>query len=82
MRYAGPAGVELQGSLCAWVACTTPQGVATNAELLFKSPLKLDLRPVIGNDLLHGEEQVPNRRRLSQTTLLVKHYRMTGLPAM
>ena len=51
-------GAELQPGLYrlrAWVACTTPQGVATTAELLLKAPSELNFRPVTGNDLLHRE---------------------------
>ena len=50
---------ELQPGLYrlrAWIACTTPQGVVTTAELLFKAPSELNLRPITGNDLLHREE--------------------------
>ena len=60
-------GAELQPGLYrlrAWIACTTPQGVATTAELLLKAPSELNLRPVTGNDLLHREvvSQVELRR--------------------
>ena len=51
-------GAELQPGLYrlrVWTACTTPQGVATTAELLLKAPSELNLRPVTGNDLLHRE---------------------------
>ena len=51
-------GAELQPGLYrlrVWTVCTTPQGVATTAELLLKAPSELNLRPVTGNDLLHRE---------------------------
>ena len=51
-------GAELQPGLYrlrVWIACTTPQGVATTSELLLKAPSELNLRPVTGNDLLHKE---------------------------
>ena len=51
-------GAELQPGLYrlrVWSACTAPQGVATNAELLLKAPSELNLRPVTGSDLLHRE---------------------------
>ena len=57
-RCASDPGAELQPGLYrlrAWIACTTPQGVVTTAELLFKAPSELNLRPVTGNDLLHRE---------------------------
>ncbi len=52
-------GAELQPGiyrLRVWTDCTTVQGVTTTSELLIKAPSELNLRPVIGGDLLHREE--------------------------
>lgn len=51
-------GAELQPGLYrlrVWIACTAPQGVTVTAEPLLKAPSELNLRPVVGEDLLHRQ---------------------------
>ncbi|MDQ2744817.1 MAG: hypothetical protein M3Z66_21335 [Chloroflexota bacterium] len=38
-----------------WLACTSPQGIITSAELLLKTPSQVNLRSLTSSDLLHKE---------------------------